>query len=570
MKYEKYGIKWVTSKKETVFERQEFNLPQLKYNSKDSENFDDEFSDIAIIGENFEALRSLLSFYDNEIDFIYIDPPYNTRNSESEFRYNDKRVDENDGYSHSKWLTFMRNRLLISKMLLSKKGVIAVSIDDNEMAPLKVMMDGIFGEENGKVIIWKKKSNASNTEKQLQTITEYILVYKKNSKYNPFNNVMKMNVGFNLYDNERKMYYKLESFTKTNKGSYFRQTMTYDIIDPETGKVYKPKEGTRWTQGKDSVEKLIRSKQIVFKKMPKIKKYMTNELRTELNKNLWLDEGSLKSAKIEIGKITGDSQIFSTPKPSKLIRRLILSLTSPDSIILDFFAGSGTTLQATKEANIVDNGTRKTILVTNSEGDIDKIMLNRIKNLPNLKTTQYKNVIHSVKIPQGLLSGKPIPNTMIKFEKKMPKKTKKTINIETGMIDYYINIPIKHIKSSLNVFDVSTKELQTKLSFQKISDDYLFELVGDTPLLAFEKISFERETKEYVSYETEKGIVHIMKTDDPYKLMESTKMSQFIFKPSRTPEDPETLNGCKVTIVPQMELTNMRKVANLLNDNEEY
>ena len=298
------------------------------------------FDNMLIHGDNLLALKALEQDYTGKVKCIYIDPPYNTGNAFTTYE---------DGLEHSIWLSLMRDRLELLQKLLSEDGIIAIQIDHSpnnngnspELGYLQVLCDEIFGRHNYITnIIWKKKGNASNTTTTIGTITESIFVYAKNKKE------------AGIYQEEfEKLYkykdikgeYNLETFIKTDKGTYNRETMKFDIIDPSTGKIYKPPIGKRWTYGKNTIDELLKHNMLVFKN-DKVyaKKYKIDET-TKLFKNLLLEHGSLKSAKAELEALGFDREAFETPKPEILIREILLMFSRPGDLVLDSFLGSGTT-----------------------------------------------------------------------------------------------------------------------------------------------------------------------------------------------------------------------------------
>ena len=306
---------------------------------------EDTITDNLIIrGNNLLVLYSLLKEFRGKVKLIYIDPPYNTGNDE--FQYN-------DNFKHSTWLTFMKNRLEVAKELLKEDGVIFVQIDNSpstvnespELGYLMVLIDEIFGRKNYiTTVVWKKKSNPSNTEKLIGTITESILMYAKDIT----------KVDLNLLEYKRQYKYRdekgeynLERPIKTDEGTYERGTMKYPVIDPTTGKEYYPPEGKRWTIGREKMMELIQEGKVVFiNDNLYIKKYKDDYLRgdAKLFSNLLDNHGSLKKAKDELKALGFPREAFDSPKPEILIKTLIdMVVTNEKDIILDFFLGSGTT-----------------------------------------------------------------------------------------------------------------------------------------------------------------------------------------------------------------------------------
>ena len=378
IKRQKYGLNWIDVPE--AFEKDSENkIPVLEeVKDKSIKNDDGKPTHILIEGDNYHALQCLNYTHKGKIDVIYIDPPYNTGN---EFVYKDARyldkypdgslVDTNHPLKHSYWLSFMEKRLKLAKNLLSKKGVIFISIDDNEQANLKLLCDSIFGEKNYESIIWKKKGGAGNTEKILGCLTEYILCFFNEKKSGIFN-FQKLDRSYKYKDDIG--FYNLEGIEKTNSGTYARPTMLFDIIDPVSGKHFRPSVGMRWTVGESSVAGMIKENKLYFdykkNKVYRIKRENDYEQSKNVYYNLFDDCGSLSYAKDELEKLNFDREKFDTPKPTLLLNRILTIASNSSSTILDFFAGSGTTLHATMKLNEEDGGNRQCILVQLNENNI--------------------------------------------------------------------------------------------------------------------------------------------------------------------------------------------------------
>lgn len=375
----KYGLVF-EEHRENIDEVLENNLPVLTENT-------DLFIDhggqmnFLIEGDNLASLRLLEKTHKGMIDLIYIDPPYNT--GRKDFVYDDNFVDSTDTFRHSKWLSFMEKRLRIAKNLLSEKGVIFISIDDNEQSTLKMLCDSIFGEGNFESIIWKKKGGAGNTERILGCLTEYVICFFK-----------KKNAGVFRYRDIERIYkfcdekggYNLEGIEKTNSGLYERPTMLFPIIDPTTNESFYPQDGMRWTIGKKGVEQALEQKKLYFDykkhKVYYIKREEDYQKSENVFYNLLTEYGSLSVAKDELKEILGNREIFDTPKPTALISHLINLTSINNPTILDFFAGSGTTGHAVMKLNAEDGGNRKFILCTNNENNICRdVTYERIKRV---------------------------------------------------------------------------------------------------------------------------------------------------------------------------------------------
>ncbi len=367
-----YGLVW-EDKPEDVEERLRDELPILTEvperailsEDKDAPNH------ILIEGDNLEALATLAYTHEGKIDVIYIDPPYNTGNKD--FRYNDSYVDKEDSYRHSKWLSFMSRRLKIAKKLLSEKGKIFISIDENEFGQLKLLCDDIFTESKFiGILVWESTTqpiNAGKAKFQLQQKTENILCYTNNKEDKYFK--------LEIDDSQSPQYphkgllgnCRFEIIEKSDAGQYQRDTMKYSILG------HYPREGKRWQIGEDTAKRLVAQNKIeIIDGIVKKAVYPEDEIDKIKYFPFWSlllakDFGSALIAKDELNSIIGKAVGFDTVKPTKLLKE-ILSHFHNDIVVLDFFAGSGTTLHATMQLNAEDRGHRQCILVTNNENNI--------------------------------------------------------------------------------------------------------------------------------------------------------------------------------------------------------
>ena len=372
--HKKYGLVW-EDKPEDVEERLREELPVLREvkdkaiigtppNGEDGGGLPNH---ILIEGDNLEALTALSYTHEGKIDVIYIDPPYNTGNKD--FVYNDSFVDTEDSYRHSKWLSFMSKRLKIAKKLLSDKGVIFISIDDNEQAPLKLLCDEIFGgRQEVAHLIWQKRKGGGNDSVYVGTDHEYILVYKKRVETNE----SKWRIP---YDKDYLKRYKFED----EKGRYYYDTLSrpglnnpiiYDVICPDGSIIMN---GT-WQISKETFEDGIKTGEVDFVKNKNGGYTVMRKVRVPEEGKVFrsiITNVSNKDAADDMERVLGNKKAFSNPKPQILIHQLLsLPFTSNEYIVLDFFAGSGTTLHATMQLNAEDGGHRQCILVTNNENNI--------------------------------------------------------------------------------------------------------------------------------------------------------------------------------------------------------
>lgn len=326
---------------------------------------------------------------------IYIDPPYNTGNKD--FVYNDTFVDSEDSFRHSKWLSFMSRRLRIAHKLLSNTGVVFISIDDNEQSQLKLLCDEIFGERNFVTKCdWRKKTGA-NDAKDIATITESILVYANNKEQTLQNSI------WNRDESSRDMdRFKLQDEYVDTRGRYYLDTLdrgglqysdslNYGITAPDGGIIYPNgrntfiNDGWIWKWSKEKVDWGIKNGVLEFVKSKKssgskytIKYKVYENVDNEGNikvkvgrafSNLILEPIN-QQGNAEMTSIFEGKSPFSNPKPMGLIRYLLKTVDRPEITILDFFAGSGTTLHCVMQMNAEDGNNRKGILVTNNENQI--------------------------------------------------------------------------------------------------------------------------------------------------------------------------------------------------------
>lgn len=320
---------------------------------------------VLIEAENYHALQLLKYLYAGKVDCIYIDPPYNT--GARDWKYNDNYVDAADNFRHSKWLSMMERRLKLAKELLSDSGAIFISIDDNEQATLKLLCDDIFGVNNFVAqFSWKRKKEISNDSQNVSTQGEYILCYSKTVQ-------MKLNRE-SLSDESIKKSYRPP--TKDFPLDYWRTVpitvskglsgggYEYAVTTP-SGAIHKK----IWAYPQRRYEELASKGRIYFGKngnaIPMRVMYLS-ENNGKPTSNFWDNVTTNREGKKELLDIFGDN-VFQTPKPTHLIEKILRLATNENSLVLDFFAGSGTTLHAVNLLNAEDGGNRRCILVTNNE-----------------------------------------------------------------------------------------------------------------------------------------------------------------------------------------------------------
>ncbi len=330
---------------------------------------------LLIEGDNLHALTALSFTHKEKIDVIYIDPPYNTGNKD--FKYNDRFVDKEDSYRHSKWLSFMQKRLKIAYSLLKDTGVIFISIDDNEQAPLKLLCDEIFGEENFiSNIIWQRAFSPINLKKTISQNHDFILAYCKQDFANfELNKLPRSLEATDRYKNPDNDVRGVWTSGDLSVGPAIEKNI-YPITTP-SGKVILPPNGRSWVLNKDRFEEFLQDNRVWFgskgDNVPRIKRFLSDVRDGVVALSLWThsEVGHTQDGKKELKNIFPETlNPFETVKPLKLINRILKLSSQKDSIILDFFAGSGTTLHAVMELNQEDGGNRQCILVTNNENNI--------------------------------------------------------------------------------------------------------------------------------------------------------------------------------------------------------
>lgn len=338
---------------------------------------------LIIHGDNLHALKALLPRFTGRIKCIYIDPPYNT--GKEEWGYNDNvnspmmrawlkkvsPVDVEDLERHDKWLCMMWPRLHLLRELLTDDGVIFVSIDDNEQHHLRMLMNEIFGEENfiGS-ITWQKRGGPPN-DKIIGSVHESIVVYGSESNLN-LRPRKDNEESFSNPDHDPQGPWRLQQIHGNTRGGRWVDSLYYPIVNPLTGEEHLPPTNRNWVYNRERVTEMITSGEVIFgrdgKSTPQRKRYL-RDVRPGLTwPTIWqTDKHSRfptnRDGSAELTQIFGVPSEFDTPKPTGLINRILEIACGPNDIILDSFAGSGTTAHAVLDFNKRDGGNRKFILV---------------------------------------------------------------------------------------------------------------------------------------------------------------------------------------------------------------
>ncbi len=383
---EKYGLNWHGKRRA----RQLALIPSsgtLRPHPADSVDWDTT-QNLMIEGDNLEVLKLLQKSYSGKVKLIYIDPPYNTGKDfiyPDDFQDNIKnyleltgQVDgeghkltsntEASGRFHTDWLNMMYPRLKLAKGLLSDEGAIFISIDDGEQANLKLVCNEIFGQENFVAcIVWQKVYSPANDKKGIDAMHDYVLVYQKTDafKVNLLPRTAKQDDAYDNPDNDHRGPWKAVDTTRAEHRDY----AYFPVLTP-SGREVLPAQGRSWAFTKEELPSLLADNRLWFGRdgssKPSKKLFLT-EVKQGLVPTTWWgheDAGHNDEAKKELKSLMTEGLPFQTPKPTRLIRRAAILATSKDSndIILDFFAGSGTTGQAILELNKQDSGNRRVIL----------------------------------------------------------------------------------------------------------------------------------------------------------------------------------------------------------------
>ncbi len=334
-KKQKLELTWIGKDEQAVLEpRILIEDPEKSYGDPHSEN-------MLIHGDNLLALKALEQKFAGKVKCIYIDPPYNTGSAFEHYE---------DGIEHSLWLTLLRDRLVILKHLLRDDGVIFCQIDDNEYAYLKVLADEIFGRKNFiSSIAWQKKYAVKSDSQFLSESHEYILVYAKNiglAKLNRLPRTAEQDARYKNPDNDPRGIWTSGPLQRNEARDY----AIYPIISPLTKKSHLPPKGTSWRFNKDKLESLIADDRIWFgangENVPRLKRFLS-DVASDVPATTWWDyktAGHNDEGKREIKKLFPNAEhVFATPKPERLIGKLLHLGSKPGDLVLDSFLGSGTT-----------------------------------------------------------------------------------------------------------------------------------------------------------------------------------------------------------------------------------
>ncbi|WP_294281385.1 site-specific DNA-methyltransferase, partial [Pseudomonas sp.] len=392
---ERYNFTW-NGKQEAKRIAQTPSTGTLRPCKEESKDWDTT-QNLYIEGDNLEVLKLLQKSYHKKVKMIYIDPPYNTGKDfvyKDNFRDNIKNYMEQtgqidsdgnrlstnsdtNGRYHSDWLSMMYPRLKLARNLLKDDGVIFISIDDNEVANLRKLCDEIFGEDNFVAnLIWERAFSPINLKKHFSENHDFIIAYAKNIEYLTCNGLPQTDEVLERYknpDNDQRGNWQSDNFSV---GPAVQEKL-YEIITPSGRKVLPP-DGRCWLLTKERFEEFKTDKRIWFGKdgnnVPRIKRFLSEVKNTLTPMTIWKfkDVGHSQEAKQKLKELFDEKSYFDYPKPVTLINRILELYSNENDVVLDFFSGSATTAHSVMEANNIDKGNKKFIMVQLPEETKDK------------------------------------------------------------------------------------------------------------------------------------------------------------------------------------------------------
>jgi len=465
---------------------------------------DEDSENMIIKGDNLLALKSLLPYYAGAVKMIYIDPPYNTGNTS--WVYNDNMesplikkwlndtVNAEDLSRSDKWLCMMYPRLKLLRELLKEDGVIFISIDDAEVAHLRLMCDDIFGSENFVAnVIWEKKFAPQNDAKWFSDNHDHIIVYAKNK------NIWRPHL-LERTEEQNSRYKNPDNDSRGNWSSSDMTVKTYNVdydypVETPSGKIINPPKGRCWRTSKKNFQNLIEDNRIWFgesgSNVPRLKRFIT-DVSGITPLTIWkhVDVGHNQEAMQELRKIFIDDIPFNTPKPIRLLKHILKLSTRKDDIILDSFAGSGSTAHAVIEQNKADGGNRKFILIETLDY-AKEITAERVKRVQQGyaytgkdKTTLYEKKLTTTQVlkPDTMEKVAKEVEALIAKEKANYDKIEKTFKENVLKVVGIKNVEsfkeglgggFKYCELGEEIFDESG-ELNPKLSFSDIAKHIYF------------------------------------------------------------------------------------------------
>lgn len=427
-KSENYSFNWFGKKDCYKIIKEKSNATLKKDEDENILDGDNVF----IEGDNLEVLKLLQTSYHKKVKMIYIDPPYN---KDKDFVYKDTWKDSIDDYlvqtgqksdegyttskeqstgrRHTNWLNMIYPRLWLSRNLLKDDGVIFVSIDDDEVHNLRKVMDEIYGEENFvEQIIWKKRAAPPN-DKVIASTHEYIVIYAKNKDFIKLYRQSRNKEQLSRYknpDNHPKGKWIPDNLMANVKGGRFSKSLYFPIVNPYTNEEHYPSSNGNWRYSRETIRRLEKEDALYFgenkKGRPKLKRFLCDVQEGVPFSTDWNNVGYGNTATREVSDLFGSINYFETPKPVTLLKDLMKLSSKENDIILDFFAGSGTTAHAVMDLNKEDNGNRKYILVQLPEATDEKseAYKNGYKKISDITKERIKRVIEKLDYKDGFKS----------------------------------------------------------------------------------------------------------------------------------------------------------------------
>ncbi len=551
---ERYHLNW-PGKREALLTANAPIAKTLRPCVEESVNFDIT-KNLLVEGDNLDALKLLQEAYLNKVKMIYIDPPYNTG---SDFIYEDdfasnssdflvhsnqkdtegRRLVSNtdaNGRFHSDWLSMILPRVKIAKNFLSLDGVILVSIDDNEVARMRAVLDEIFGAGNFlECFVWKRRYGGGAKEKHIVSIHEYILAYARDISFVP-------DLFVDLSPDQVTRYYKLKDDRFEELGPYRlqplepaesmddRPNLRFPVLAPDGSEVWPKRQ---WLWGKEKFEDARQKGLLFFKREGATwkvsrKQYLrdTEGSQRQTKQNSIIDGIYGQQGSAELEDLFGDSNVFPFPKPSKLIQ-LLVEIIAPDGIVLDFFAGSASTAHAIFSANAKDNGTRRFLLVQAPEPCGDSSMASR---------AGYR--------------------TIVDISKERIRRAGKKVCEEAGLVGQKLDVGFRVLKvDTSNMKDVYYKPDSLKrddlfshvdnIKEDRTAEDLLFQVLLDWGVdlsLPISQESIEGKTVFFVDQNALAACFDTGITEDMVKKLATRKPLRVVFRDSGFSSDAVKIN----------------------------
>ena len=474
---EGYSLNWLGKSYARLLANENIRTRLVADTAHNTQPINANSQNLLIKGDNLEVLKHLMGAYSEQVKMIYIDPPYNT--GSDGFVYQDDRkftieqlsslagIDEDEAKrileftsshsnSHSAWLTFLYPRLYIAKQLLRDDGVIFISIDDNEQAQLKMLCDEVFGEENFVAnLIWEKRFTRNNDAKMMSFVTDHVIFYRKSEKLTNLREprTEKANSIYSNPDNDPRGDWTSVSYI-SQRTKEERKNLAYSMVNPFTNvEINHPVNAWKYSYEQylihSSENRLYWGKE-AGNQYPRLKRFLAELNDGIVPVNLWSykETGTSDDGTKEVGSLIG-KDVFSYPKPTSLIERMAAMAVHKDSIILDFFAGSGTTAHAVMQLNAEDGGKRQFICVQIDEVTDPKSEACKAgyKTIFDITQARISKAAAKIKAENPLFAGD------VGF------KVFETLS----MFDKYLDAP-EELTENLELFDVNTLSQQDRHS----------------------------------------------------------------------------------------------------------